>query len=221
MRLSLPVHNDREGVREMSFKLLGWIGKVLATVLLASFLTLWTTGYIITSYVESLLKQYEIPIEVPPIAMSGLWGKLWGSDIDQLVELPQSDVEGNDANQDIEGSEQTPLTQNDNSDSQDENEDKEVHGVFAPVELDDEEVTMTNEEIDNKKSNMNDEDSQRLLDLLMSKLPADSWQTFSTYIEDGLTDQELLSVQQMMAQHLSGDEYEELMSILERYDESM
>src|SRR5690606_11895110 len=56
-----------------------WVAKLVAAGLIISFLSIWTTGYIVTSYVESVLKQYELPIDVPPMAMSGVWGKLWGS----------------------------------------------------------------------------------------------------------------------------------------------
>lgn len=193
----------------MSFKLLGWIGKLIATVLIASFLSIWTTGYIITSYVESLLKQYEIPIEVPPIAMSGIWGALWGSDIKastEEAELPVATEE--------------PLANHQDAEDEARQED-DAHEVMAPIELDDQEIAMTEEQFGEVKGHLSEADNARMLELLMNKLPSDSWQTFSTYVEDGLTDQELLSIQQMMAQHLNEAEYEEIMSMLERYDEAM
>jgi hypothetical protein len=62
------------------WKMFSWVGKSVAAGLIVSFLSIWTTGYIVNSYVESLLKQYHLPIEVQPFAMSGVWGKLWGAD---------------------------------------------------------------------------------------------------------------------------------------------
>lgn len=198
----------------MVLKVLSWAGKTVATVLIVCVLSIWTTGYIITSYVELILKQYSIPIDVPPIAMSGIWGTLWGSDskatteTEEVTELPNTTEE--------------PVTQQNTGVEVDDEimPEDDAQEVMAPIELDDQEVAMTEEEFGQVKSTISEADNARMLELLMTKLPPDSWQTFSTYIEDGLTDQELLSIQQMMAQHLNEDEYKEIMSILERYDES-
>ena len=62
------------------FKWIGWLGRLIASALLLSFLCIWTTGYIVNSYVETLLKQMNIPLEVQPFALSGVWGQLWGAE---------------------------------------------------------------------------------------------------------------------------------------------
>ncbi|MHA6481632.1 hypothetical protein ACX1C1_06985 [Paenibacillus sp. strain BS8-2] len=72
---------------------LTWLAKLVAAGLILSFLSIWTTGYIVTSYLESVLKQYELPIDVPPMAMSGVWGKLWGSE-PHLTEQEENVAEG-------------------------------------------------------------------------------------------------------------------------------
>ena len=172
-------------------------------------LSIWTTGYIITSYVESILKQYEIPIEIPPMAMSGVWGVLWGSEIDTLSGKAVTDLPS--ATEQPETDEgQIPSDLNTEPDDA-------AQEVLAPIEVDDNEIAMTSEEIANAKDTASLEDKNRMLELLTTKLPPDSWQTFSTYLEDGLTDQELIDIQQMMAQHLNSAEYEELMIILKKY----
>ncbi|QHW32222.1 hypothetical protein GZH47_16375 [Paenibacillus rhizovicinus] len=56
------------------------VGKLVAAALLISFLSIWTTGYVVNSYVETLLKQFHIPLEEQPFALSGLWGEMWGAD---------------------------------------------------------------------------------------------------------------------------------------------
>jgi len=58
---------------------LTWAARVAATALLLSFLSIWTTGYIVNSYMETLLKQLNLPLETQPFALSGVWGKLWGA----------------------------------------------------------------------------------------------------------------------------------------------
>lgn len=55
------------------WKIAGWIGKWAAAALVVSVISIWTTGFIINSYVQNLVKQYNLPIEVPPIALSGVW----------------------------------------------------------------------------------------------------------------------------------------------------
>ncbi|MBB3110891.1 hypothetical protein FHS18_002958 [Paenibacillus phyllosphaerae] len=64
----------------MGWKMASWLGKTVAAGLIISFLSIWTTGYIVNSYVETLLKQFNLPLEVQPVALSGVWGGLWGAD---------------------------------------------------------------------------------------------------------------------------------------------
>ncbi len=58
---------------------LAWAARIAATALLLSFLSIWTTGYIVNSYMETLLKQLNLPLQTQPFALSGVWGKLWGA----------------------------------------------------------------------------------------------------------------------------------------------
>lgn len=60
-------------------KVAATVGKLAAATLLVSFLSIWTTGYVVNSYVETLLKQFHIPLEEQPFALSGLWGEMWGA----------------------------------------------------------------------------------------------------------------------------------------------
>lgn len=62
------------------WRMFGWLGKTIGAALLVSFLAIWTTGYIVNSYLETLLREYNLPLETRPFALSGLWGTLWGVD---------------------------------------------------------------------------------------------------------------------------------------------
>lgn len=232
-----------------------WIGKLVAAGLIISFLSIWTTGYIVTSYVEALLKQFELPIEVPPMAMSGVWGNLWGSD-----PLLVSDVEGKEEELTAEGgddqtpeepeaeeafggiSEEAPITDiggGGGSEAAGEGEPEgeglveegttgdtganadagasgqDDHGTAEGI--DGTETAVTTDEIEAAKDEMSEEDKSTLFEMLMTKLPQESLQQISAYVEDGLTEQELTSVQQIMAQHLDASEYAEMMEILKKY----
>lgn len=228
----------------MAWKIGLWITRIVAIVVIAALLSIWTTGYVVTSYVSALLKQYEIPIEVEPMALSDVWSMIWGTNKsaaiaantpddrqqqDQIDEVDRNDIrqgqvsgviDGTDEQADMEQSDTEQLDElAEDSSGQQEEEDiweQDALDVLAPVETGSQ-STITPEDIDASKELLATEDKERLFELLMLKLPSESWQMFSTYIEDGLTERELTDIQQVMAQHLSKEEYEELMVILKKY----
>lgn len=223
----------------MAWKISLWIARIVATVVLAALLSVWTTGYVVTSYVQALLKEYEIPMEVEPVALSDVWGMLWGSkpkesttDIaDNMPNHDQQQVDNthndkqqeqvldNTNNREEQAEDDSLEEPADDTTGEQEAEDEweqDAVDVLAPVETGNQSA-ITPEDIYESKEQLAAEDKERMFELLMLKLPSDSWQMFSTYIEDGLTDQELIDIQQVMAQHLSKDEYEELMEILKKY----
>lgn len=202
-----------------------WLVQVVAAAILVSFLSIWTAGYIITSYADSILKQYEIPLQIEPLAVSGVWGKLWGADQPQLsdelaVTLPESSLEvateveeieevatGGEELEDVEAGNNTPYNN------------EPVEEAMAPLDNSEltTEVALSPEEIIDVKDTISEEDKQVVFETLMTKLPPESWQVFSTYSEDGLTEQELIEIQQLMAQYLTDEEYENILSILKKY----
>ncbi len=62
----------------MMMRIVWWIGKWALAALVVSMLSVWTTAYIVNSYVGSFIKQYNLPVEPPKLALSGVWGSLWG-----------------------------------------------------------------------------------------------------------------------------------------------
>lgn len=219
-------------------KRMGWLAKLVAAGLILSFLSIWTTGYIVTSYVETLLKQFNLPLEVPPMAMSGVWGKLWGADPLVTTDTagkeetsgssgvaPESDSGGNDQDKPPESVDafsqvtDPPLTDigigGGTQASGGAALEEEVQEGTAGA--DDTETAMTTEDLTEVKEQMSDKDKDELFGLLMTKLPQESWQTISQYVENGLTSQELTAIQQIMAQHLDKAEYEQMMDILKKY----
>jgi len=55
-------------------RLLMKLSKLLGLVILVSSLTLITTGLIVNSYIDSVLKKFNIQLEGKPFALSSLWG---------------------------------------------------------------------------------------------------------------------------------------------------
>ncbi|WP_146240961.1 hypothetical protein [Paenibacillus sambharensis] len=286
----------------MWWKMAGWLGKAVASALIVSFLAIWTTGYIVNSYVEALIKDYNLPMKTQPFALSGVWGKLWGAgdaedgtmtaeaeqegDSGGKADRPQDSSTGsvrpeNDdhAERDTQdnagdnvpdsqagtGSDDVPSSQTGTGGSddpaanpfQDEGMDSEAStgaGSGSQAATDSErsgqltdagsgssgqsgeetktetgsgtgsqaqsaqgEAVITPEELARAKDQMSEEDRNKLFAMLVSKLPQSEWQTISTYVESGLTDEEMTNIQQIVAKHLDREEYEELMDILKKY----
>ncbi|MUT67473.1 hypothetical protein [Paenibacillus sp. NEAU-GSW1] len=230
------------------WKMTGWLAKTVAAGLIISFLSIWTTGYIVNSYVETLLKQYNLPLEVQPMALSGVWGKLWGANstptqkeqpsgsekidngsgqkdespvaVDAFRDEslpPLTDVgigSGSKAEGGTAGEEAGGVP--DAAGGQTEGAVDAAEGDEAPA-LDGSETAMTTDDLAEVKEQMSDADKEELFGLLMSKLPQEAWQSISSYMENGLTEEELNAVQQLMAQYLDKDQYERMMNILKKY----
>ncbi|ALS25832.1 hypothetical protein IJ21_04000 [Paenibacillus sp. 32O-W] len=267
-----------------------WLAKTVAAGLIISFLSIWTTGYIVNSYVETLLKQYNVPLEVTPFALSGVWGKLWGADgeiaADSGGKSGAAETKGDSGTgangaeaggQEGAGGGETPNrtaegaleeSQEDAAEGKTEGETGEaVEGAHEgtaedaeggdPVATDDAfgrldeadgdleaslpdedapltgigsgsgpkansgtsggETALTPEELNAAKDRISADDKAKIFVMLTDKLPEEAWQTLSGYVEDGLTEQEMLDIQQIVAQHLDKAEYEELMNILKKY----
>lgn len=229
----------------MALKIGMWIARIIVTVLLACILSIWTTSFVVTSYVQALLEEYEIPLEVKPVALANVWGMLWGADgkseQEQLVEgsnepadnlaqtLDEQEdseliadsgevLEENETVEELTGEEDVNSEEPSSDSSEDINLQSEQYNepsqeVFAPIETD-VEPSITPEEISTTKESLALEEKERMFELIMGKLPPDSWQVFSSAMEDGLTEAELLEIQQLMALHLSKEEYSELMELL-------
>lgn len=73
------------------------------------------------------------------------------------------------------------------------------------------------ENLSSTKDRITNEDKMKLFSLLISKLPPAEVQTISTLMEDGITQQELLEMNAIIQKHLSTDEYNQVVTILEKY----
>jgi hypothetical protein len=262
-----------------------WLLKTLAAGVIISFLSVWTTGYIVNSYVETLLKQYNIPLETKPFALNGVWGGLWGADTgenpkgtassgtggaagnaagDSLADGAQgagssktgtsdtgtqvgdgkSALPGggdkasvpNAAGDDSSGGKETPPVAVDAFGDLPDGSLTDVGGgsgtqansgaasgqtgsagASSGAEASKDGIAMSTDEINAAKNKMSDADKQALFDVMMKKLPQDAWQKISAWMEDGLTNQEMTEVKQLIAQYLDREEYDKMLQILKKY----
>ncbi len=176
------------------------------------------------------------------MAMSGVWGKLWGAD--PLLDTDTADKEGTDTDTSGEDTAQKEQEAEDDGGQPPESVDAfgemdeppltdigigggpranggaETEGEAeqeGSAGIDGTETAITTDDLSDVKEQMTDEDKTELFELLMDKLPQESLQTISQFVENGLTEQELTDIQQIMAQHLDKTEYEQMMAILKKY----
>ncbi|MFD0716139.1 hypothetical protein [Paenibacillus sp. GCM10027626] len=238
----------------------GWLAKTIAAGLIISFLSIWTAGYIVNSYVETLLKQFNLPLETKPFALSGMWGSLWGANppLKQAKESASADADtgtgtgasvgagtkgsGNNSSTPDDNAQQTPPADDSSTSTkpptaQGEKDTGLPDGSLTDVgggqgtkagsgtsgegdsnkEALEQGMALTPEQINKAKSEISSEDKEKLFTVMMTKLPQEAWQQISKLMEDGLTEEEMTTVQQIVAQHLSREEYNQMMEILKKY----
>ncbi|UVI30302.1 hypothetical protein [Paenibacillus spongiae] len=225
------------------WKWTGWFAKTVAAGLIISFLSIWTTGYIVNSYVETLLKQFKLPLDQKPFALDGVWGSLWGAD-----PVLKSDVQGTASTDDAKSKDDNKKeeeTDREEAGTQGGEEEKtpaaDASGDLPPGSITDigggsgtkaggsasskedmgeaekEGIAMTEDQLSDAKNRMSAADKESLFEVMMTKLPQEAWQQISTWMEDGITASEMTDIQQLVAQHLSREEYDKMMEILKKY----
>lgn len=204
------------------FKWISWALRVVATALLLSFLCIWTTGYIVNSYMESVLKQLDLPLEVQPLALSGLWGKLWGAERPPVKEAANRPAEA--------PGESGPPSQSvsDDESGRSGNGADEVEATDEAVPPPEPAGATPEETVENPPEDalpvfgdessiqsLTDEQRQSLYALVVSKLTPEELGKLSNYLQDGLTDEELTGLQEMLQSALTDEEYTQMMSLLQ------
>ncbi|THF73529.1 hypothetical protein [Cohnella fermenti] len=223
---------------------IGWAAKLAASAVLLSFLCIWTTGYIVNSYLQTVVKQLDIPLDVQPFALSGVWGTLWGADKPDAQEAeatgeppPDQPVFGDDGAIDSGGTlgeasaspgaessaeeaeagadggtanEEAGETGNGSETSVDTPKTGEAIPVFGNEAGGDESAG-----VGGLESVLSDEDRQRLISLVVSKLDSEQLRQLSSYLEGGVDASELPQLQALLKEALSEQEYEQMMAIIQ------
>ena len=80
----------------------------------------------------------------------------------------------------------------------------------------DQQVVMTPDEMVDKKSSLSTKEKEEIFTLLMTKLPQAEMQKISEAMEDGLTAAELDEIESGISKYLSKEEFEKLMTMLQK-----
>jgi hypothetical protein len=202
-----------------------------ATALLLSFLCIWTTGYIVNSYMESVIKQLNLPLDIQPIALSGVWGTLWGAEEkpeasatpeskpsqeiasdepeDSQTDTPSSEVEGAQADPDSENTGDTPDSIDAGGALDGASPDPDTE---AGIEDGDSLPVFNGQEA---MGQLSDEQRQSLYAMVVSKLNQDQLSQLSDSLQGGLTSEELSQMEVMLKETLTEEEYSHMMEALQ------
>jgi hypothetical protein len=209
----------------VEMKWLGWLGRLIITIIVVCLLTVMTTGYVVNYYIEHMLSRYHISMTDggPSVTdiMKGLVG-IQGSTPDS-TKKDKSELQQNDSlnssptpptsstsptaptNEELSngGNDLPPATGGANSDKGNDKSKKEN-------------VVVTPDDLLAKKDGIEAKDKEAVFAILMSKLPQNEMQKMSEYLEDGLTESEVLAIEQMLSKYLDKTEYAKVMEILKK-----
>lgn len=202
---------------------------VCLIVVLASTLSILTTGVVVNAYVQSVLASFDIKVNSPAPGLGGMIRSIIGMDNQSDSKTANKEATtGGTVNKDV------------NKDK-DNYEDSRVNGTDKPVEektptdalpvmgqvssessagegqsgsVGDQQLVMTPEAISELKDNLPSEEKVNIFNILMSKLPQDEMQKISTAMEDGLTENEVKELQEVIAKYVDPEEYESIMKML-------
>lgn len=79
----------------------------------------------------------------------------------------------------------------------------------------DQQVVVTPDEMEAKKDGLSDKEKEEVFTLLMSKLPQEEMQKMTAAMEDGLTEAEMIEIEQILSKYLDKAEYAKIIKILQ------
>ncbi|GGF95472.1 hypothetical protein GCM10010912_45530 [Paenibacillus albidus] len=202
---------------------------VCLIVVLASTLSILTTGVVVNAYVQSLLAGLDIKVDTPAPGIGGLMRTIIGMD-----SKPEPKKDAGDSDQ------ATSSVQEEKAD--DVNEKPPAHNgetpagetvpedslpVMGQASTDsaasgdgqsdsalDQQLVMTSEEMTELKDSLPSAEKVNIFNILMAKLPQEEMQKISAAMEDGLTETEVQELKQVIAKYVDPDEYDTLLKML-------
>ncbi len=222
-------------------KFMGWLGKMILIVVMVSTLTLFTTGLVVNAYIKSMLASFNIQLEGQPFAwgsvLQGLMGKNDSANVvedtdkkSQVIEedkekvagsssitkdldtTNKSEKEGGSGSSSGAGKVGTPVDEEAPVDALPVM--GESHTEAAGVGQEDQEVIVTPDDLVRKKNDLPAGEKEEIFNILMTKLPQEKVQEITVAMENGLTEQELKQVEDIISKYLSDEEYAKLMKLL-------
>ena len=203
-------------------RFIGWLLKTVLLVMLVCSLTVLTTGMVVNAYIKSVLKTFNIQLEGAPLTLGSIWAGTWSSQETQVsaagdkeaVEVPEGAGEAAETEVADQLNETSEPAQEQQESGQSDFEGEEALPVMGQESLEEHQIVMTPEEMGRTKDELQPDEKEKIFRILMTKVPQEEMQSISEAMEGGLTEAELLKIEEVMTKYLSEDEYEELTELL-------
>ncbi|WP_339318221.1 hypothetical protein [Paenibacillus sp. FSL R10-2734] len=196
---------------------------VCLIAVLASTLSILTTGVVVNAYIQSVLASFDIKVDSPGPGLGGMIKSIVG--MDSPPASKKEETISSTANKDKDNNKDDIPTKD-----KGEPVEEKVPADALPVmgqpsnesstnesqsgSLEDQQLVMTPEALGDLKDNLPSAEKVNIFNILMSKLPQDEMQKISTAMEDGLTEDEVKDLQKVIAKYVDPDEYESIMKML-------
>jgi hypothetical protein len=209
-----------EGGRIMKF--MGWLSKVILSVLLVSALTVFTTGWVVNAYIKSMLASYNIQLPGEPFGWGSMLQGMIGvtakdteviKEVKEVKEVTEKEEDSSELDVD-----QVPTDEDAPADAlpvMGESYTEEAADAGQQEQLgQDQQLAVTADEMARKKDDLIASDKEEIFNILMTKVPQEQIQEITVAMENGLTEQELKQVENTLSEYLNKDEYAKLINLL-------
>ncbi|MEX2415516.1 MAG: hypothetical protein WD424_05180 [Paenibacillaceae bacterium] len=201
-------------------RLLGWFSKLLISVLLISFLSVFTTAYIVDLYINRFLEQWNVADTLKPTVDAEDYvsklinpSRIWTQDDspsptsiqeDEVLNEDHTATEEDDPGLPVFNPEQVTGMEQEDAQSP------------ASSDLKDT-VVMSAQEFNEKRKKLTNQDKSAIFAIVITKLPQKELQKMSLLLEDGITEEELGNLEDVMNAYLEQEEVTKLLAILNKY----
>lgn len=184
-------------------KIWRWLTKRLFTAIFVCFLTMTTTIVTINAFTQHILSSLGLQLDGAKLTYTRVLSHIIGQG-NNMKQAGEHQVINDDTEQKVADSEEVEQM----TEQWDEGETIEAWGRS-------EEIIFSIEQFNNKKDQLSDEDKLRIFTIVIENIPPEEVQVLSTMMEDGITNEEMESIDAMLKRFLDEHDYEELLTIID------
>lgn len=188
------------------FKLMAGLSRVLLIAALASGFTLYFTWTIVSTYVDKLIQQLNLPVEGQLVGFSDLVDAV-AEDLGQLGERSDNGSEDSSGSTPVEGQESSSSPPEDAT---------AVFGQEIEEQDAEKELVYSYDDLAEKKDQISQKDRQEIFQYLTS-LSAEEMSKISELMEGGITDEDMQAIIDIVKQSIAEEDFQKMMEILEKY----
>jgi hypothetical protein len=205
-------------------RLLGWFSKLLISVLFISFLSIFTTAYIVDLYINRFLEQWNVADTLKPsIDAEDYVSKLVNPS--QILNHDDSSSPNSTQKEEVVNEDHIPtdgdpglpvFNQEQVTEIEQEASQPPVSQSQTSRDLKDT-LVMSAQEFNEKRKKLTNQDKTAIFSIVMTKFPQEELQKMSLLLEDGITEEELGDLEDVMNAYLEQEEVTKLLGILNKY----